>query len=99
MTAETPEIWTRAGLWEWAATYRRRVRLWWRELRERHSWVPSLRFRTISGRILVINLTSFVVLLVAMLYLNDFRDQLIAARIKSLGIEARVVARALALDS
>lgn len=99
MTAETPEIWTRAGLWEWAATHKRRVGSWWRELRERHSWVPSLRFRTISGRILVINLASFLVLLGAMLYLNDFRDQLIAARIKSLGIEARVVARALALDN
>jgi two-component system sensor histidine kinase ChvG len=34
-----------------------------------------------------------------MLLLNDFRDQLIGARIKSLGIEARVVARALALDN
>lgn len=96
MTAETPEIWTRAGLWEWLASASRRVRSWWRE---RYRGAPSFRFRTISGRILVINIASFLVLLGGMLYLNDFRDQLIAARIKSLGIEARVVARALALES
>lgn len=99
MTAETPEIWTRAGLWEWLVAHARRARAWWRELRENHSWVPSFRFRTISGRILVINIASFMILLGGMLYLNDFRDQLIAARIKSLGIEARVVARALALEN
>ncbi|MBX2804495.1 MAG: sensor histidine kinase [Hyphomicrobiales bacterium] len=99
MTAETPDIGTRIGLWDLIATPARRVRLWWRGLRGRYSWVPSLRFRTISGRILVINIASFLVLLVGMLYLNDFRDQLIATRIQSLGIEARVVARALALEN
>lgn len=99
MSTETPEIGARAGHGEWLIVAMRRAHLWWRTLRKRHSWVPSLRFRTISGRILVINIVSFLVLLVGMLYLNDFRDQLIAARIKSLGIEARVVARALALES
>ncbi len=100
MSAESHESWAesytaadsparRAG---WLGSARRIYR-------ERIAGGLSFRFRSISGRILVLNMLSFVILLGGMLYLNDFRDQLIAARIQSLGIEARVVARALALET
>lgn len=54
------------------------------------------RFATISGRILALNLLSLIVLVVGLLYLNDFRDSLINARIKSLEVQASMIARSLA---
>jgi two-component system sensor histidine kinase ChvG len=99
MSAETPDVIGNIGL-----AKRTGRSAWWgrlarQDLRERIAGGLSFRFRTISGRILVLNLASFMILLGGMLYLNDFRDQLIQARVQSLGIEARVVASALALES
>jgi len=57
------------------------------------------RFTTITGRILTLNVIGLVVLVVGLLYLNDFRDALIKARIKSLEIEADIIARSIAQNS
>jgi two-component system, OmpR family, sensor histidine kinase ChvG len=51
------------------------------------------RFTTISGRILTLNLLSLLVLVIGLLYLNDFRGSLIDARIKSLETQALMIAR------
>ncbi len=56
------------------------------------------RFNTITGRIVALNILSLLVLVVGMLYLSDFRDRLIAARGKSLRIEAEIIAKALTIE-
>lgn len=56
------------------------------------------RFTTITGRIVALNLISLIVLVVSMLYINDFRDGLIQTRIKSLQTQADIIARAIAYD-
>ncbi len=56
------------------------------------------RFTTITGRIVVLNILSLFVLGAGMLYLSDFRDRLIAARSKSLQIEAEIIAKALTIE-
>lgn len=56
------------------------------------------RFNSITGRIVALNICSLLVLIIGMLYLSDYRDRLIAARGKSLQIEAEIIARALMLE-
>lgn len=55
-------------------------------------------FNSITGRIVALNILSLLVLIIGMLYLSDYRDRLIAARGKSLQIEAEIIARALMLE-
>ncbi|MEJ2118100.1 MAG: stimulus-sensing domain-containing protein [Alphaproteobacteria bacterium] len=57
------------------------------------------RFTTISGRILALNFISVLVLVGGVLYLNDFRDDLIVARIGSLEVQAEIIARSIAQNS
>lgn len=59
----------------------------------------TYRFTTIRGRILTLNVIGLVMLVGGILYLNDFRDALIKARIKSLEIEADIIARSIAQNS
>ncbi len=51
------------------------------------------RFNTIAGRILAVNIISLVVLVLGLLYLNDFRDGLIGAKIKALEVQTDIIAR------
>ncbi len=56
-------------------------------------------FTTIRGRIVTLNVIGLAVLTVGMLYFNNIRGALITARIKSLEVEADIIARSLAQNS
>jgi two-component system sensor histidine kinase ChvG len=56
-------------------------------------------FTTIKGRIVTLNVIGVMILVAGMLWLSDTRDALIAARIKSLEIEADIIARSIAQNS
>jgi two-component system sensor histidine kinase ChvG len=56
------------------------------------------RFTTISGRILMLNLVSLVVLMGGLIYFSDFRDSLIKARLENLETLAELIARPLARE-
>jgi two-component system sensor histidine kinase ChvG len=56
-------------------------------------------FTTIRGRIVTLNVIGLVVLTLGMLYFNNIRGALIDARIKSLEVEADIIARSLAQNS
>jgi two-component system, OmpR family, sensor histidine kinase ChvG len=56
-------------------------------------------FRSIKSRIIAINVIGVCVLVAGMLLFNDTRDALINARIKSLEVEADIIARAIASNS
>src|SRR5262245_23876814 len=53
-------------------------------------------FTSIRSRIVTLNMVGVVVLTAGILYLNNNRDALIEARIKSLQIEADIIARSIA---
>ncbi len=53
------------------------------------------RFNTIAGRILAVNAVSLIVLVLGLLYLNDFRDGLIEAKIKALEVQTDIIARSI----
>lgn len=57
------------------------------------------RFATIRRRIIALNTLGLVALAFGILYFNDTRDALIQARIKSLQIEADIIARSIAQNS
>ena len=56
-------------------------------------------FHSIKGRIVALNLIGVGVLVGGMLYFSDTRNALIDARIKSLEVEANIIARAIASNS
>src|SRR3712207_1926435 len=56
-------------------------------------------FRSIKGRIVALNVAGLTILVGGILYYNDTRDALIDARIKSLEVEADIIARAIASNS
>jgi two-component system sensor histidine kinase ChvG len=56
-------------------------------------------FHSIKGRIIALNVVGLAILVGGILYYNDTRDALIDARIKSLEIEADIIARAIASNS
>ena len=71
----------------------------WRKLMRAFARVGIYyRFTTTTGRIVAMNIISLFVLGAGMLYLSDFRDRLIAARSKSLQIEADIIAKALTIE-
>lgn len=57
------------------------------------------RFTSIQSRIVALNFLGVAVLIAGTLVLNNFRDALIEARIKSLEIEADIIARSIAQNS
>jgi len=72
----------------------------WRWLMARFAHIGFYyRFTTITGRIVALNLVSLVVLVIGLLYLNDFRDGLIAAQIKSLEVQTEIIARSIGQES
>jgi two-component system sensor histidine kinase ChvG len=56
-------------------------------------------FSSIKGRIVALNVVGVCILVGGMLWFNDTRDALIKARIKSLEIEADIIARSIAQNS
>ena len=56
-------------------------------------------FSSLSRRIATLNLIALVVLLSGILYLNQFRDGLIDARVQSLMIQGRIIASAIAASA
>ncbi len=64
----------------------------WRSLRSRF-------FSTLTRRIVSLNLAALAVLLSGILYLNQFREGLIDARIESLLIQGRIIAGAIAASA
>ena len=77
----------------WRAVLRRRVGLAWR----RAVRAVSLRAASsLTRRILVLNLGGLVALLLGFLYLNQFREGLIEARVQSLLTQGEIIAGAIA---
>ncbi len=64
----------------------------WRTLRSRF-------FSTLTRRIVSLNLAALAVLLSGILYLNQFREGLIDARVESLTIQGRIIAGAIAASA
>src|SRR4051794_17891560 len=69
-----------------------RVRALWRRLVQRAS-------SSLTRRIVVLNLAGLVALLVGFLYLNQFRQGLIEARVQSLLIQGEIIAGAIAASA
>src|SRR5690606_16529095 len=74
------------------------------------SWPARLRIRTqrlpghyassrLSRRILFLNLAALCIRVVGILYLNEFRDGLIAARVESLMTQGEIIAGAIAASA
>jgi two-component system, OmpR family, sensor histidine kinase ChvG len=61
--------------------------------------VRFIFFSSLTRRIVVLNLTALAVLLSSILYLNQFREGLIDARVESLLIQGRIIAGALAASA
>ncbi|GIL01760.1 MAG: histidine kinase [Alphaproteobacteria bacterium] len=59
-------------------------------------FLRSLLFSSLTKRIVFLNLAALIVLLSGILYLNQFREGLIAARVQSLTIQGRIIAGAIA---
>ncbi len=77
----------------WRGVLRRRVGLAWR----RAARAVSLRAASsLTRRILVLNLGGLVALLLGFLYLNQFREGLIEARVQSLLTQGEIIAGAIA---
>jgi two-component system sensor histidine kinase ChvG len=77
-----------------------RGRYIWRKLL---AWLAQFtdyyRFTSISARILALNFLSVFILVGGLLYLNDFRDDLIVSRIRDLEAQAEILAQAIALGT
>ncbi|WP_412057213.1 stimulus-sensing domain-containing protein [Bartonella sp. DGB2] len=71
---------------------------WWVILKRRRL-VEQLFFSSLTRRIVFLNLTALAVLLMGIMYLNQFRDGLIDAKIESLRIQGEIIAGAIATSS
>ena len=78
-----------------------RGRLRWLRLRARIGWrFLTARFSSsLTRRIVVLNLGGLVVLVVGFLLLDQFRDDLIAARVQSLTTQADIIAAAISASA
>lgn len=71
----------------------------------RHVWVPIRSFlshhvfSSLTRRILILNLAALAVLVVGVLYLNQFRTGLINARVESLKTQGQIIAGAIAASA
>lgn len=75
---------------------RARLRLAWRWLRR---WLDVTIFSSVSRRIITINLAGLAVLVVGILYLNQWRAGLIDARVQSLRVQGEIIAAAIAASA
>jgi two-component system sensor histidine kinase ChvG len=93
MVAETGDI----PLTERAAPKKRKAAGFFARLRKRLNWVLGhYLFSSLTRRILFLNMAALVVLVVGILYLNQFRDGLIDAREESLMTQGEIIAGAIA---
>jgi two-component system sensor histidine kinase ChvG len=76
----------------WPARLRRRARKLWRSAVSRFS-------SSLTRRIVVLNLSGLVVLAGGFLYLNQFRADIIDARVQSLQTQAEIIAAAIAASA
>lgn len=77
----------------WRAVLRRRIGIGWKRMAR----AISLRAASsLTRRILVLNLGGLVALLIGFLYLNQFREGLIEARVQSLLTQGEIIAGAIA---
>jgi two-component system sensor histidine kinase ChvG len=66
-----------------------------------HVWMPVQRFfarfvfSTLTRRIIAINLAGLIVLVIGILYLNQFRAGLIEARVQSLRVQGEIISAAI----
>ncbi|WP_273756368.1 sensor histidine kinase [Bartonella sp. MM73XJBT] len=67
-------------------------------LRVRHL-LRQLLFSSLTRRIVILNIAALAVLVTGILYLNQFRDGLIEAKIKSLCIQGKIIAGAIAASA
>ncbi|WP_442881190.1 stimulus-sensing domain-containing protein [Bosea sp. (in: a-proteobacteria)] len=80
----------------WAATLRRRLALIGRRALRA---VSARAASSLTRRIVVLNLAGLVALLVGFLYLNQFREGLIEARVQSLLTQGEIIAGAIAASA
>ncbi len=62
----------------------------------RDSWLRRLAPQRLAGRIVMLNLLGLIILVVGILYSNQFRQGLIDARVQSLTTQAQIIAAAVA---
>ncbi|MGO4170625.1 stimulus-sensing domain-containing protein [Bosea sp. TAF32] len=77
----------------WRGALRRRVGLVWRRMGRA---ISARAASSLTRRILVLNLGGLVALLLGFLYLNQFREGLIEARVQSLLTQGEIIAGAIA---
>ncbi len=75
------------------------LRKWMRRLRRIGSRASGLVFSSLLRRILVLNLAALVVLLTGILYMNQFREGLIDARVESLMTQGEIIAGAISASA
>ena len=80
----------------WSAALRRRLGLVWRRTARA---VSSRAASSLTRRIVVLNLGGLVALLLGFLYLNQFREGLIEARVQSLLTQGEIIAGAIAASA
>src|SRR5208282_4269133 len=76
----------------WREWFRARARLVWRFLTARFA-------SSLTRRIVVLNLGGLVVLMIGFLLLNQFRADIIAARVQSLTTQANIISAAIAASA
>src|SRR6202161_1105826 len=86
---------------EWATVSARRKRAARLKLRGRQLWRATVsRFSSsLTRRIVVLNLGGLLVLVVGFLYLNQFRADIIDARVQSLHTQGEIIAAAIAASA
>ena len=95
MAVETERSWQRverSGLWIFL---RRRLTAAGRAVRT----VANAGFSTLSRRIVILNLGALLVLMSGFLYMNQFREGLIDARVQSLLTQGEIIAAAIAASA
>ncbi|MGL5736096.1 MAG: sensor N-terminal transmembrane domain-containing protein, partial [Beijerinckiaceae bacterium] len=70
-----------------------------RRLRAFGRWIGQRFTSSLERRIILLNLTGLVALLLGYLYLNQFRAGLIEARVQSLLIQGQIIAGAIAASA
>src|SRR5271166_2583422 len=94
MTAEVDHAQTIAGA-------PKRSRRQWLRAHGRYAWrFLAARFSSsLTRRIVVLNLGGLVVLMIGFLLLNQFRADIIAARVQSLTTQAKIISAAIAASA
>jgi two-component system, OmpR family, sensor histidine kinase ChvG len=93
LPVETPP--DNGSLWQGPSTLRKITR----RLRRLGTRLSGLVFSSLLRRILILNLAALVVLLTGILYMNQFREGLIDARVESLMTQGEIIAGAISASA